>query len=103
MYDVIVVGARAAGSPLSMLLARKGYKVLLVDRASFPSDTLSTHQVQIKGTAALQRWGLLQKVLDTDCPPVGRLDFRQGRFAIRGKYFPLEGLDYILCPRRTVL
>ena len=43
MYDLIVVGARCAGSPLAMLLARKGYRVLLVDKATFPSDTLSTH------------------------------------------------------------
>jgi flavin-dependent dehydrogenase len=40
MYDVIVVGARCAGAPTAMLLARRGYRVLLVDRASFPSDTL---------------------------------------------------------------
>lgn len=40
-YDAIVIGARCAGSPTAMLLARKGYRVLLVDRASFPSDTLS--------------------------------------------------------------
>ena len=32
MYDAIVVGARCAGSPVALLLARKGYKVLLVDR-----------------------------------------------------------------------
>ena len=43
MFDVIVVGARCAGSPLAMLLARKGHSVLVVDRARFPSDTLSTH------------------------------------------------------------
>ena len=40
-YDVIIVGARVAGSPLAMLLARQGYRVLLVDRATFPSDTIS--------------------------------------------------------------
>jgi glycine/D-amino acid oxidase-like deaminating enzyme len=40
-YDAIVVGARCAGSPTAMLLARRGYRVLLVDRAGFPSDTLS--------------------------------------------------------------
>ena len=39
MYDAIVVGARCAGSPTAMLLAHKGYRVLLLDRASFPSDT----------------------------------------------------------------
>ena len=45
MYDAIVIGARCAGSPTAMLLARKGYRVLLVDRARFPSDTISTHIV----------------------------------------------------------
>jgi flavin-dependent dehydrogenase len=44
-YDAIVVGARCAGSPTAMLLARKGYRVLAVDRATFPSDTISTHLV----------------------------------------------------------
>lgn len=43
MYDAIIVGARCAGSPTAMLLARQGFKVLLVDRATFPSDTVSTH------------------------------------------------------------
>jgi flavin-dependent dehydrogenase len=56
MYDVIVVGGRVAGSSTAMLLARRGYKVLVVDRAAFPSDTLSTHQVQVPGIAMLDRW-----------------------------------------------
>ena len=60
-YDVIVVGARCAGSPTAMLLARQGYKVLVVDRATFPSDTLSTHVLHPPGVAALQRWGLLDR------------------------------------------
>jgi len=53
MYDAIVVGARCAGSPTAMLLARRGYRVLLVDRATFPSDTLSTHFLHLSGTALL--------------------------------------------------
>src|SRR5215213_3736126 len=57
-YDVIVVGARCAGSPTAMLLARRGYRVLVVDRAAFPSDTASTHLVHAAGMAALRRWGL---------------------------------------------
>ena len=52
MYDVIVVGARVAGASTALLLARHGLKVLAVDRASFPSDTLSTHQVQVAGRSA---------------------------------------------------
>jgi flavin-dependent dehydrogenase len=45
-YDVIIVGARVAGAATAMLLARRGVKVLLIDRARFPSDTVSSHQVQ---------------------------------------------------------
>jgi flavin-dependent dehydrogenase len=54
-YDAIVVGGRCAGSPTAMLLARKGYTVLVVDRATFPSDTVSTHLVHPPGVAALDR------------------------------------------------
>jgi flavin-dependent dehydrogenase len=53
-YDAIVIGARCAGSPTAMLLARKGYRVLVVDRATFPSDTVSTHLVHPPGIAALR-------------------------------------------------
>jgi len=61
MYDVIVVGARCGGSPTAMLLARRGYRVLVVDRASFPSDTMSTHFVMTPGVVCLKRWGLLDQ------------------------------------------
>jgi len=56
-YDAIVVGARCAGATTATLLARKGYRVLVVDRAKFPSDTLSTHVIHAPGVAALDRWG----------------------------------------------
>ncbi len=70
MYDAIVVGARCGGSPTAMLLARKGYNVLLVDRATFPSDTLSTHFIQQSGVALLRRWGLLDEILSNGIPPI---------------------------------
>ena len=62
-YDAIVVGARCAGSPTAMLLARKGYRVLVVDRATFPSDTISTHLIHPLGVAAMKRWGLLDRLV----------------------------------------
>ena len=49
-YDAIVVGARCGGSPTAMLLARNGYRVLLVDKAIFPSDTMSTHLAASAGS-----------------------------------------------------
>ena len=66
MYDAIVIGARCAGSPTAMLLARRGYKVLLLDRDGFPSDVMSTHFIQQAGTARLHRWGLLDQVRNTN-------------------------------------
>jgi 2-polyprenyl-6-methoxyphenol hydroxylase-like FAD-dependent oxidoreductase len=86
-----------------MLLARKGYKVLAVDRATFPSDTMSTHQVQITGGVLLKRWGLLDKVLATGCPPARRVKMDMGPLAIRGTYPALEGVDFVHSPRRTLL
>jgi flavin-dependent dehydrogenase len=95
-YDVIVVGARCAGSPTAMLLARKGYRVLVVDRARFPSDTLSTHLVHEPGVAALGRWGLLERAV-AGCSPIESYTFDFGPITITGK----PGTAY--APRRTVL
>jgi 2-polyprenyl-6-methoxyphenol hydroxylase-like FAD-dependent oxidoreductase len=101
-YDAIIVGARCAGSPTAMLLARMGYRVLVVDRARFPSDTLSTHVVQPKGVAALARWGLLERLVATGCPPVHTYTFDFGPITISGAPGTAESpLAY--CPRRTIL
>jgi 2-polyprenyl-6-methoxyphenol hydroxylase-like FAD-dependent oxidoreductase len=101
-YDVIVVGARCAGSPLAMLLARQGYRTLLVDRATFPSDTVSTHVIHPPGAAALQRWGLLDQVTATGCPPVGRYSFDFGPLTLAGAPGTAES-PYAYAPRRTLL
>jgi 2-polyprenyl-6-methoxyphenol hydroxylase-like FAD-dependent oxidoreductase len=101
-FDAIVVGARCAGSPLAMLLARKGYRVLLVDRATFPSDTVSTHIVQPLAAAALARWGLLDRLAATGCPPMSTYSYDFGPVTLSGAPgTPDAPLAY--CPRRTVL
>ena len=69
MYDAIIVGARCAGSSTAMLLARRGFKVLLVDRATFPSDTISTHILWPHGAEVLARWGLLERSPPRVCRP----------------------------------
>jgi flavin-dependent dehydrogenase len=102
-YDAIVVGARCAGSPTAMLLARNGYRVLVVDRASFPSDTLSTHFIHAPGVAALHRWGLLDQVIASGCPPVGGYSFDFGPITIAGTPRPSDGIATGYAPRRTVL
>lgn len=101
-WDAIVVGARCAGSPTAMLLARSGYRVLLVDRATFPSDTVSTHMIHPPGVAALARWGLLDRVVASGCPEIDTYEFDFGPFTISGRPATAEA-PIAYAPRRTVL
>ena len=104
MYDAIVVGARCAGAPTAMLLARRGWRVLLVDKASFPSDTISTHIVWPHGAAIMDRWGLLERLAATGCPPVALdMTFDVGPFALQGAVTLTNVGRGGFCPRRTVL
>jgi flavin-dependent dehydrogenase len=75
MYDAIVIGARCAGAPTAMLLARAGHRVLLCDKAVFPSETGATGSFQAPGIAYLRRWGLLDALVATGTPAVTRLEF----------------------------
>src|SRR5262245_2202260 len=101
-FDAIVVGARCAGSPTAMLLARRGYRVLVVDRVTFPSDTVSTHVVHPLGVGALSRWGLLDDLTATGCPPIDTYAFDFGAFTIVGAPGTRES-PVAYCPRRTIL
>ena len=104
MYDAIVIGARCAGSPTAMLLARRGWKVLLVDRATFPSDTISTHILWPHGAEILRRWGLLPRLAATGLPPICRpMTFDVGPFALCGTIPDANDGMGGFCPRRTVL
>jgi 2-polyprenyl-6-methoxyphenol hydroxylase-like FAD-dependent oxidoreductase len=101
-YDVIVAGARCAGAPTAMLLARSGYRVLVVDRATFPSDTLSTHLVHPPGVASLRSWGLLDRLTESKCPPIDTYAFDFGPFTLTGAP-GTTGSPVAYAPRRTVL
>ena len=104
MYDAIVVGARCAGASLAMLLSRKGYRVLLVDRATFPSDhTMSTHLVWQNGTSRLRKWGLLDTVAASNCPPMSSFFIDFGDFRLDGEPTPADGQKNAFCPRRFLL
>jgi 2-polyprenyl-6-methoxyphenol hydroxylase-like FAD-dependent oxidoreductase len=104
MYDAIIVGARCAGAPTAMLLARKGYRVLVVDRATFPSDTISTHIIWPHGAEIMDRWGLLGRLAETGCPPIAlNLIFDVGPFALKGGVIDTNAGRGGFCPRRTVL
>src|SRR6476660_662644 len=87
----------------AMYLARQGYRGLLVDRAEFPSDTVSTHVVQAPAIAALHRWGLLPEVVASGAPPINTYSFDFGPLQITGKPQPVDGFSAAYAPRRTVL
>ena len=101
-WDAIVVGARCSGAPTAMLLARRGYRVLVVDRATFPSDTVSTHLLHPLGVRALSQWGLLDRLVATGCPPIDAYAFDFGPFTIAGTPGTSQA-PVAYCPRRTIL
>lgn len=102
-YDAIIVGARCAGASLGMLLARRGRHVLVLDRARFPSDTISTHFLWPRTTAALARWELLDALAATGCPPIETVTMHAGPVSLRGRPEAVDGTAVMYCPRRTVL
>ncbi|MFI6677797.1 NAD(P)/FAD-dependent oxidoreductase [Kribbella sp. NPDC050470] len=103
MYDVVVVGARCAGAATGMLLGRMGYRVVMVDKARMPSDTLSTHGLLRGGVVQLSRWGLLDSVLASGAPPVTKVRFElPGETKVR-RIKPRVGVDILVAPRRQIL
>ena len=103
MYDAIVIGARCAGAPVAMLLARRGYKVLLLDRSRFPSEIPHGHFIHRQGPRLLARWRLLDKIVESNCPPVLTQTTDFGDFALTGTTLVMEGVAFGYAPRRSVL
>ncbi len=104
MYDAIVIGARCAGSPTAMLLARRGYRVLLVDKATFPSDIMSTHFIQVPGVERMRRWGVLDRLAATNAPAITKFNFSMGGITFSPPAPQGEAeAPTAYCPRRTVL
>jgi 2-polyprenyl-6-methoxyphenol hydroxylase-like FAD-dependent oxidoreductase len=84
-FDVIVVGARCAGSPLAALLARAGLRVAVVEQATFPRDTLSTHCLHASALAFLDRLGVTEQIRATGAPYLRYYDLRQDDLEIRAE------------------
>ena len=102
-YDVVVVGARAAGASTAFLLARAGLRVLLLDRGRYGSDTMSTHALMRGGVLQLSRWGLLDAIVDAGTPPVRLTTFRYSTEVVPVEIAPSFEVDALYAPRRTVL
>ena len=101
--DVVVVGARVAGSPAATELARAGRKVIVLDAGTFPSDTLSTHVIFPTCVAELNALGALEPLLATGSPKIPKVQMNHGGVDVHWHYTAVDGFDYGMCPRRTVL
>jgi len=87
-----------------MLLARSGHRVLVFDRNEFPSDRLaSTHMVWHSGVELLARWGLLDRLAATGCPPMRNFKLDLGELVISGHAPPAGQIRAAYAPRRYVL
>jgi flavin-dependent dehydrogenase len=102
-HDVVVVGGRVAGSATAMLLARLGHDVVVVDQASFPSDSVSTHSLARSGVVQLRRWGLLDDVLDSGAPAIRQVSFNAAGESITRTIKTKAGVDFLIAPRRYAL
>lgn len=102
IHDVIIVGARCAGSALARLLAQRGGKVLLLDRATFPSDIPHGHFIHRHGPARLRRWGLLDEVARAT-PAIDAMLTDFGDFPLVARDLAHDGVAWGYGPRRTTL
>jgi len=102
-FDAIIIGARCAGAATAMQLARGGQKVLVLDRARPGSDTMSTHALMRGAVIRLERWGLLDRVMDSGAPLVRRTQFDYGGDVIDVPIRSANGTDGLIAPRRYVL
>lgn len=102
-YDVIVVGARVAGAATAMLLARQGHRVLLVDRAGMPSDTVSTHAILRTGVLQLTRWGLVERLAAVGTPAVRQMTLGFGQERVSFQMKADFGIEQLYAPRRFIL
>jgi flavin-dependent dehydrogenase len=101
--DVVVVGARCAGSAFARCLARLGHRVLVVDQATFPSDMkLSTHLLWHAGVDILKEWGLLEQLERAGTPLLTEFSLDLGELVLRGKP-PNTKVNAAIAPKRIVL
>src|SRR5215813_11011320 len=90
-FDVVVIGSGVAGAPTAMLLARSGHKVLLIDRHTFPRDSLSTHFIWPRGVSYLNRWGLADPIFN-QTPHFTMLEMNVEGISLKGSV-PLSHLE----------
>ena len=102
-YDALVVGARCAGAATTMLMARCGLRVLVIDRGRYAADTTSTHALMRGGVMQLHRWGVLPRIVAAGTPAVRSTQFHYGEDVVQVEIRPQHGVGALYAPRRTLL
>ena len=102
-YDAVVVGARCAGATLATLLARAGWRVLLLDRDQVPSATTSTHVMFPDTLQRLDELGALQRLKEAHEIPELGFSWRVLGHQVAGRFAPFGQYDHASCVRRVVL
>src|SRR6188472_157530 len=102
-YDVVIVGARCAGAATALLLARRGLRVLAIDRGHYGSDTVSTHALMRAGVLQLSRWGVLEAVTTAGTPVIRSTSFHYADEVTAVQIKPQPSMEGLYAPRRTVL
>jgi 2-polyprenyl-6-methoxyphenol hydroxylase-like FAD-dependent oxidoreductase len=101
--DAVIVGARCAGSTLAIVLVQRGWDVLVVDRDTFPSETVSTHFVYPNTLARFEQLGVYDVLRARhDVPLVANRIIGLGN-EIAGSFTPVDGFDRSIGPRRSAL
>jgi flavin-dependent dehydrogenase len=101
--DAVIVGARCAGAATAMLLARAGARVLMVDRAAYGADTLSTHALMRGAVLQLHRWGVLPAIVAAGTPAVHSTTFSYSHQDVTVAIEPRFGVNALYAPRRALL
>ena len=102
-FDVVIVGARCAGAATALLLARRGLRVLAIDRGRYGSDTLSTHALMRAGVLQLSRWGVLDGLKAAGTPVIRATSFHYGGEVVAVPIKPQQDMEGLYAPRRTVI
>jgi flavin-dependent dehydrogenase len=86
-----------------MLLARRGHRVLLVERGVIPSDVHQGHFIRKQGSRLLSEWGLREKVVATNCPPIVTQLTDLGDLPLMGRDLRVGNIAWGYGPRRRQL
>jgi menaquinone-9 beta-reductase len=101
--DALIVGSRCAGAATALLLARAGARVVVIDKGTYGSDTLSTHALMRGAVLQLHRWEILPSIVAAGTPPVYSTTFSYREHDLTVPIEERFGINALYAPRRALL